>query len=501
MPNEMKPNQSFSPINHGPEAKPLHKRPDGSFVTVTLWTISGVVLAACSGGSNVVRDIGGDPADVPSTDVTVPHIQGAVSFAADTIPNFSDVQSYSFDVIAVGNRAGSTIDSNVQTVTLAVTNANDVPVFVNRGLSIDEGFVGTVSLDAPHLSVTDEDQADPALMLYVLPSSLPPGVTVSLNGVALTPGDITNNSFTQADINAGLVSVTFDDEFVTDSLSLTFTDGVFNNQSHSLNFDLTVRAETSELDNQGTDGPLSISGTDDREVITDSRGNDAITSLAGDDNINLGEADGSPSYDDIDEIDYHVAIVSDGLAGIDGSDIISGFRRGIDEFHLNAIIKGHRHTDYDAVLTHIEGADSTTHGDNLILITPNVAYNPGTLGNPNTDIDDILSVEGLYLQFTTGSAYSFGRVSMPFMQIRFDEAMKWSDFTALVGDDYNGGSAVITDFAHLEDLLGHVSYDSYFAASLSDDDADGVDDGFTLADFSLLDDLLGGDASFIYEVI
>ena len=78
MPNEMKPNQSFSPINQGPEAKPLHKWPDNSFVTVTLWTISGVVLAACSGGSNVIRDIGGDPADVPSTDVTVPHIQGAV---------------------------------------------------------------------------------------------------------------------------------------------------------------------------------------------------------------------------------------------------------------------------------------------------------------------------------------------------------------------------------------------------------------------------------------
>ena len=77
MPNEMKPNQSFSPIHQGPEAKPLHKRPDNSFVTVTLWTISGVVLAACSCGSNVIRDIGGDPADVPSTDVTVPHIQGA----------------------------------------------------------------------------------------------------------------------------------------------------------------------------------------------------------------------------------------------------------------------------------------------------------------------------------------------------------------------------------------------------------------------------------------
>ena len=56
MPNEMKPNQSFSPINQGPEAKPLHKRPDNSFVTVTLWTISGVVLAACSGGSNVITD-------------------------------------------------------------------------------------------------------------------------------------------------------------------------------------------------------------------------------------------------------------------------------------------------------------------------------------------------------------------------------------------------------------------------------------------------------------
>ena len=447
-----------------------------------LYTVTAVADAPDESGFTLTYKLGtgGD-----SALFTIDETTGAVRFAADTIPNFSDVQSYSFDVIAVGNRAGSTIDSNVQTVTLAVTNANDVPVFVNRGLSIDEGFVGTVSLDARHLSATDGDQSDPALMLYVLLSSLPTGVTVSVGGVALTPGDGSNSSFTQADINAGLVSITFDDEFVTDSLSLTFTDGVFNNQSHTLNFDLTVRAATSEPDNAGTDGPLTITGTDGRDKITDSRGNDKITTLAGDDNITLGDANANPSYDDIDEIDYHVAIVSDGVAGIDGSDIISGFRRGIDEFHLNAIIKDHRHTDYDAVLTHIEGADSTTHSDNLILITPNVGYKSIAIGEQNTDIDDILSVEGVYLQFTTGSAYSFGRVSMPFMQIRFDEAMKWTDFTALVGDDYNGGSAVVTDFTHLEALLGQFSYESYFAATLSDEDDDGVDDGFTLADFGI----------------
>ena len=447
-----------------------------------LYTVTAEADAPDESGFTLTYELGtgGD-----SALFTIDETTGAVRFAADTIPNFSDVQSYSFDVIAVGNRADSTIDSNVQTVTLAVTNANDVPVFVNRGLSIDDGFVGTVSLDARHLSATDGDQADPASMLYVIPLTLPAGVTISRGGVALEPGVGSNSSFTQADINAGRISLTFDDEFETNSLSLSYSDGVFNSQTHTLNFDLTVRAATSEPDNAGTDGPLTITGTDDRDEITDSRGNDKITTLAGDDDITLGRADASPSYDDIDEIDYHVAIVSDGVAGIDGSDIISGFRRDIDEFHLNAIIKDHRHTDYDAVLTHIEGADSTTHSDNLILITPNVAFKSFTLGEENPNIDDILSVEGVYLQFTTGSAYSFGRVSMPFMQIRFDEVMKWSDFTALVGDDYNGGSAVVTDFTHLEALLGQFSYESYFAATLSDDDADGVDDGFTLADFGI----------------
>ena len=207
--------------------------------------------------------------------------------------------------------------------------------------------------------------------------------------------------------------------------------------------------------------------------------------MAGDDDITLGLPDANQNFDDIDEIDYHVAIVSDGVAGIDGSDIISGFRRGI----MNSTsMRSSRIIVIPIMMrcSHIlKGRIAPLIVNNLILITPNVAYNPGTLGELNTDIDDILSVEGVYLQFTTGSAYSFGRVSMPFMQIRFDEVMKWTDFTALVGDDYNGGSAVVTDFTHLEALLGQFSYESYFAATLSDDDADGVDDGFTLADFGI----------------
>ena len=209
-----------------------------------LYTVTAEADAPDESGFTLTYELGtgGD-----SALFTIDETTGAVRFAADTIPNFSDVQSYSFDVIAVGNRAGSTIDSNVQTVTLAVTNANDVPVFVNRGLSIDDGFVGTVSLDARHLSATDGDQADPASMLYVIPLTLPAGVTISRGGVALEPGDESNNSFTQADINAARVSLTFDDEFETNSLSLTYSDGVFNSQTHTLNFDLTVRAATSEL--------------------------------------------------------------------------------------------------------------------------------------------------------------------------------------------------------------------------------------------------------------
>ena len=78
--------------------------------------------------------------------------------------------------------------------------------------------------------------------------------------------------------------------------------------------------------------------------------------------------------------------------------------------------------------------------------------------------EDYISFAGIVLHFTAGSAYSHGRVSMPYMIIEFDEPVPYQEFKAIVGDKYNGGSNVITDF-------------------------------------SLLDDLLGGDASFAYEVI
>ena len=78
--------------------------------------------------------------------------------------------------------------------------------------------------------------------------------------------------------------------------------------------------------------------------------------------------------------------------------------------------------------------------------------------------DDYISFTEIILQFSAGSIYSHGRVSMPYMIIEFDEPVPYQDFKAIVGDKYNGGSNVITDF-------------------------------------SLLDDLLGGDASFAYEVI
>ena len=78
--------------------------------------------------------------------------------------------------------------------------------------------------------------------------------------------------------------------------------------------------------------------------------------------------------------------------------------------------------------------------------------------------DDYISFTEIILQFSAGSIYSNGRVSMPYMKIEFDEPVPYQEFKAIVGDKHNGGHNVITDF-------------------------------------SLLDDLLGGDASFIYEVI
>ena len=122
-----------------------------------------------------------------------------------------------------------------------------------------------------------------------------------------------------------------------------------------------------------------------------------------------------------------------------------------------------------------KGYHITRHFDfgasNVIIIDEHIPFDGGGTVEllqagvyQSENEDDYISFTEIILQFTAGSIYSHGRVSMPYMIIEFDEPVPYQEFKAIVGDKHNGGHNVITDF-------------------------------------SLLDDLLGGDASFAYEVI
>ena len=89
--------------------------------------------------------------------------------------------------------------SHVETLTVFVSDQNDAPVVVlNQGAVVNEG--STITIDNALLQTTDEDQnsASPTYLITGAPSV----GTLLINGVPATTG----TTFTQADIDAGLVS-------------------------------------------------------------------------------------------------------------------------------------------------------------------------------------------------------------------------------------------------------------------------------------------------------
>ena len=236
-----------------------------------------------------------------------------------------------------------------------------------------------------------------------------------------------------------------------------------------------------EIDRTDEEVGRVIDTGDDNDVISDTGGDDVIRPGKGDDRVYLDASHDNPDdpdnplivNDDIDIYVYQFGAYDNGSTAIDGSDHVTGFQRGIDQFKLLAYQEGSTAPppNKEAFFSFAEGTDKESHSDDLILISPRIPFDgaafirdfsAGVYRSENKE--DYISFAGIVLHFTAGSAYSHGRVSMPYMIIEFDEPVPYQEFKAIVGDKYNGGSNVITDF-------------------------------------SLLDDLLGGDASFAYEVI
>ena len=148
---------------------------------------------------------------------TLAEIQG-MQFAPN--PNETGISFFSFNVQDDGGTVNGGSDTLGQTIQITVNPVNDAPVVsVNTGLTVDEGATGTVITNAI-LNEGDPDD-DGAELTYTVTGVTSNG-TLRLSGTALE----VNDTFTQADIDAGLVTYDHDDsETTSDSFSFSLADG------------------------------------------------------------------------------------------------------------------------------------------------------------------------------------------------------------------------------------------------------------------------------------
>jgi hypothetical protein len=142
--------------------------------------------------------------------------QGFVEYAHDGSEEASDSFGFSFQDLNSGWITGNTF-------TITVTPVNDPPILAwNRSLLVDEGGIGAIM--QIHLLVEDPDNA-PSAITYTV-GTFPINGQLLLNSVTMVAG--VNDTFTQADIDAGLLSYMHNGgNMDPDEFTFTFTDGEF----------------------------------------------------------------------------------------------------------------------------------------------------------------------------------------------------------------------------------------------------------------------------------
>ncbi len=167
---------------------------------------------------------------------------GLITYTHDGGETTSD----SFD-FTVDDGAGTTTSS---TFNFTVTPVNDEQSLdTNTGLTLSEG--GTATITSSELATSDVDNT--AAQLTYTVDAVPTNGTVYLSGVALNAGD----TFTQADIDGGLITYTHDGSETTgDSFDFTVDDGAGTSTSSTFNFTVTPVNDEQSLD---TNAGLTLS--------------------------------------------------------------------------------------------------------------------------------------------------------------------------------------------------------------------------------------------------
>ena len=212
---------------------------------------------------------GSDTIDETVYDVSKTGTYGELYVKSDTgeyayVPNDAEINAVSvnksetFTVTATDNLGAS----GTATLTINITGANDAPTMgTNTGITVAEGSADTVIAKA-NLEVTDVDTAA-ASITYTL-SAVPANGTLKKSGGALAQ----DNTFTQADINSGIITYTHDGtETASDGFSFTVSDGA-GGSIGATNFYITVTPvnDAPVLENSGTMTLTSITEDDDNPV-------------------------------------------------------------------------------------------------------------------------------------------------------------------------------------------------------------------------------------------
>ncbi len=223
---------------------------------------------------------------VTTTTYTLAQIQGMQFKPADDAnggPSF-----FSYRVIDDG---GGT-DTLNQSIQLNVTPVNDEESLdTNTALTLHEGAWGTIT--ATELATSDADHT-PAQLVYTVDSA-PTNGTLYLNWVALAATD----TFTQADIDAGLITYRHDSgETTSDSFDFTVDDSTGTSTSNTFNF--IVNAVNDAPVNMFTGQPQTVASssidgaTDVHAADLNGDGDiDLVSSSYGDDRIVWYENDGT----------------------------------------------------------------------------------------------------------------------------------------------------------------------------------------------------------------
>ncbi|MDA7634851.1 hypothetical protein N8755_02935 [Alphaproteobacteria bacterium] len=216
--------------------------------------------------------------------------------------------------------------------------------------------------------------------------------------------------------------------------------------------DIVVPMKADDNDITLPDTGSEVDTGDGSDTITGGAGNDKITGGKGDDKIDLGASDA-----DTDIVIYSIG----GKAAKDGSDHITNFNRGVDQFvfALESDTQTSAITDYDSFLNYITKGTATLDDDEFRVQLD--------LGK---DSDGNSQIEGLFFHFASSTFYSGGRLSLPLMKISFADPIDAAGITNIFTDDtgqmVDVGDVLnryyfITDLDILDDLMGGINSVGY----------------------------------------